>query len=97
MLHFRMMMHEDLIPAEFLTEGMDQTRGWAYTLLMENVIMQNKDQSPFESFLFQGHILDEKGNKMSKSLGNVLDANKLLVDNSVDAIRFYFMWEVFTY
>ena len=85
--------YEDLIPAEFLTEGIDQTRGWAYTLLMENVIMQNKDQSPFESFLFQGHILDEKGNKMSKSLGNVLDANKLLVDNSVDAIRFYFMWK----
>ena len=85
--------YRNLIPAEFLTEGIDQTRGWAYTLLMENVIMQNKGQSPFESFLFQGHILDEKGNKMSKSLGNVLDANKLLVDNSVDAIRFYFMWK----
>jgi isoleucyl-tRNA synthetase len=85
--------YDDLIPAEFLTEGIDQTRGWAYTLLMENVIMQNKGQSPFESFLFQGHILDEKGNKMSKSLGNVLDANKLLVKNSVDAIRFYFMWK----
>jgi isoleucyl-tRNA synthetase len=85
--------YRNLIPAEFLTEGIDQTRGWAYTLLMENVIMQNKGQSPFESFLFQGHILDEKGNKMSKSLGNVLDANKLLVDNSVDAVRFYFMWK----
>jgi isoleucyl-tRNA synthetase len=85
--------YRNLIPAEFLTEGIDQTRGWAYTLLMENVIMQNKGQSPFESFLFQGQILDEKGNKMSKSLGNVLDANKLLIDNSVDAIRFYFMWK----
>lgn len=52
-----------------------------------------KGKSPFESFLFQGHILDEKGNKMSKSLGNVLDANDLLVKNSVDAIRFYFMWK----
>jgi isoleucyl-tRNA synthetase len=82
-----------LIPAKFLTEGIDQTRGWAYTLLMENVIMQNKGQSPFESFLFQGHILDEKGNKMSKSLGNVLDANKVLTENSVDAIRYYFMWK----
>ena len=59
---------------------------------MENVIIQNKDQSPFESFLFQGHILDEKS-KMSKSLVCLLDANKLLVDNSVDAIRFYFMWK----
>ena len=85
--------YKSLIPAEFLTEGIDQTRGWAYTLLMENVIMQNKGQSPFESFLFQGHILDEKGNKMSKSLGNVLDASKLLTENSVDAIRFYFMWK----
>jgi isoleucyl-tRNA synthetase len=85
--------YKNLIPAEFLTEGIDQTRGWAYTLLMENVIMQNNGQSPFESFLFQGHILDEKGNKMSKSLGNVLDANKLLTENSVDAIRYYFMWK----
>ena len=85
--------YKNLIPAKFLTEGIDQTRGWAYTLLMENVIMQNKGQSPFESFLFQGHILDEKGNKMSKSLGNVLDANKLLTENSVDAIRYYFMWK----
>ena len=85
--------YKDLIPAKFLTEGIDQTRGWAYTLLMENVIMQNKGQSPFESFLFQGHILDEKGNKMSKSLGNVLDASNLLTENSVDAIRYYFMWK----
>ena len=85
--------YKKLIPAAFLTEGIDQTRGWAYTLLIENVIMQNKDNSPFKSFLFQGHILDEKGNKMSKSLGNVLDANDLLVKHSVDAIRFYFMWK----
>jgi len=85
--------YKNLIPAAFLTEGIDQTRGWAYTLLVENVIMRNEGISPFESFLFQGHILDEKGNKMSKSLGNVLDANDLLVKNSVDAIRFYFMWK----
>jgi len=85
--------YKKLIPASFLTEGIDQTRGWAYTLLIENVIMQNNDKSPFKSFLFQGHILDEKGNKMSKSLGNVLDANDLLIKNSVDAIRFYFMWK----
>lgn len=85
--------YKDLIPAAFLTEGIDQTRGWAYTLLMENVIMTNEAKPPFQSFLFQGHILDEKGNKMSKSLGNVLDANDLLIKNSVDAIRFYFMWK----
>ena len=85
--------YKDLIPAAFLTEGIDQTRGWAYTLLMENVIMRNESNSPFTSFLFQGHILDEKGNKMSKSLGNVLDANELLVNNPVDVLRFYFMWK----
>ena len=47
------------IPAPFFTEGIDQTRGWAYTLLIENVILKNKDISPYNSFLFQGHVLDE--------------------------------------
>src|SRR3989344_4416819 len=56
------------IPAPFLTEGIDQTRGWAYTLLIENVILNNKPIAPFRSFLFQGHVLDKNGNKMSKSL-----------------------------
>src|SRR5574341_659293 len=81
----------DLIPATFLTEGIDQTRGWAYTLLMEGVIMAGS--APFRSFLFQGHVLDEKGNKMSKSLGNVIDARGLLGGNPVDLIRLYFMWK----
>lgn len=84
---------ENLIPAYFLTEGIDQTRGWAYTLLMLNVILKDASQSPFNSFLFTGHVLDEKGNKMSKSLGNVVDAFTLLKDNPVDLIRFYFMWK----
>ncbi len=85
--------YNHLIPAAFLTEGIDQTRGWAYTLLMENVIYNQAPISPFKSFLFQGHVLDENGNKMSKSAGNVLDAIKLLEDNPVDLIRFYFMWK----
>jgi isoleucyl-tRNA synthetase len=83
--------YQDLIPAAFLTEGIDQTRGWAYTLLMENVILQGI--APYRSFLFQGHVLDEKGNKMSKSLGNVIEARKLLSENPVDLIRLYFMWK----
>ena len=49
--------------------------------------------SPFLSFLFQGHVLDEKGNKMSKSLGNVIDAHVLLDEHPVDLIRFYFIWK----
>lgn len=85
--------YKNLIPAVFMTEGIDQTRGWAYTLLIENVIMNERAVSPFLSFLFQGHVLDEKGNKMSKSLGNVIDAHVLLGEHPVDLIRFYFMWK----
>ena len=82
-----------IIPAAFMTEGVDQTRGWAYTLLMQNVILTGGSLAPFKSFLFQGHVLDEKGNKMSKSLGNVIDAYHLLKENAVDLVRFYFMWK----
>lgn len=85
--------YKKLIPALFLTEGIDQTRGWSYSLLMQNVILKNEPIAPFKSFLFQGHILDEKGNKMSKSAGNVIDANLMLEKNSVDLVRFYFIWK----
>ena len=81
------------IPAPFFTEGIDQTRGWAYTLLIENVILNNTATPPYKSFLFQGHVLDEKGGKMSKSKGNVLEGAKLLEKYPVDLIRFYFMWK----
>lgn len=85
--------YNNLIPAVFLTEGIDQTRGWSYSLLMQNVILKNASKAPFQSFLFQGHILDEKGNKMSKSAGNVIEADFLLDQNPVDLIRFYFIWK----
>ena len=85
--------YEHKIPAPFFTEGIDQTRGWAYTLLVENVIYNNKPISPYKSFLFQGHVLDENGNKMSKSKGNVLEASDLLDKYPADLIRFYFMWK----
>ncbi|MEK0344382.1 MAG: isoleucine--tRNA ligase [Nitrosopumilus sp.] len=81
------------IPAPFFTEGIDQTRGWAYTLLIENVILNNSPISPYKSFLFQGHVLDENGGKMSKSKGNVLDGAELLKKYPVDLVRFYFMWK----
>jgi isoleucyl-tRNA synthetase len=81
------------IPAPFFTEGIDQTRGWAYTLLIENVILNNAAIPPFKAFLFQGHVLDEKGGKMSKSKGNVLDGAELLQKYPADLIRFYFMWK----
>ncbi len=60
---------------------------------MENVIFNNKAISPFKSFLFQGHVLDKNGNKMSKSQGNVLDAIELMTKYPVDLIRFYFIWK----
>ncbi|SMH70986.1 isoleucine--tRNA ligase [Candidatus Nitrosotalea okcheonensis] len=85
--------YKDNIPALFLTEGIDQTRGWAYTLLIENVIFNNAPIAPFKSFLFQGHVLDKNGNKMSKSKGNVMDAIELLEEHSVDLVRLYFMWK----
>ena len=85
--------YSEEIPAPFFTEGIDQTRGWAYTLLIENVILNNKPISPYKSFLFQGHVLDEKGGKMSKSKGNVLEGVELLQKYPVDLTRFYFMWK----
>jgi len=81
------------IPAPFFTEGIDQTRGWAYTLLIENVILNNAAVPPYKSFLFQGHVLDEKGGKMSKSTGNVIDGADLLEKYPVDLVRFYFIWK----
>ncbi len=85
--------YSDFIPAPFFTEGIDQTRGWAYTLLIENVILKNSPVSPYKAFLFQGHVLDKNGNKMSKSVGNVINADELLQKHPVDLVRFYFIWK----
>ena len=82
-----------LVPVPFLTEGIDQTRGWAYTLLVENVILSGAPAPPYSSFLFQGHVLDHNGNKMSKSEGNVIDACELLARRPADLVRFYFAWK----
>ncbi|MDG6907853.1 MAG: isoleucine--tRNA ligase, partial [Nitrososphaerota archaeon] len=85
--------HKQYLPLPFLTEGIDQTRGWAYTLLIENVIMKSRSESPFASFLFQGHVLDEKGAKLSKSKGNFIPVPRLLSEFSVDLVRLYLMWK----
>jgi isoleucyl-tRNA synthetase len=79
------------VPTDFLTEGIDQTRGWANSLLLEYVILTGKPESPYHAFLFQGLTQDAKGRKMSKSLGNVVEANKLLEKYSADLCRFYMM------
>lgn len=80
---------EKYVPTAFLTEGIDQTRGWANSLLLEWVIYTGKAEAPYKAFLFQGLTQDAKGRKMSKSLGNVMETNKLLEKNSADLCRFY--------
>jgi isoleucyl-tRNA synthetase len=82
---------EKFVPTDFLTEGIDQTRGWANSLLLEHVILTGKPESPYHAFLFQGLTQDAKGRKMSKSLGNVVEVNKLLEKYSADLCRFYMM------
>jgi isoleucyl-tRNA synthetase len=82
---------ERYVPTAFLTEGIDQTRGWANSLLLEYVILTGKAESPYKAFLFQGLTQDNKGRKMSKSLGNVIETNKLLETTSADLSRFYMM------
>ena len=81
------------VPFDFLTEGIDQTRGWANTLLLEYVILTGKAEPPYKAFLFQGLAQDAKGRKMSKSLGNVLEANPVLESHSADVFRFYSLWK----
>ena len=79
------------VPVDFLTEGVDQTRGWANSLLLEYVILTGKPEPPYKAFLFQGLAQDAKGRKMSKSLGNVIEANKHLDNYSADVSRFYIL------
>lgn len=79
------------VPVEFLTEGIDQTRGWANSLLLEHIILTGKAEAPYKAFLFQGLTQDAKGRKMSKSLGNIIEVNKLLEKASADVCRFYLL------
>lgn len=74
-------------PAHFITEAIDQTRGWFYSLL--GVSTAIFDAPPYINVLSLGHILDEKGVKMSKSKGNVVDMNTLFDTEAADALRWY--------
>ncbi len=85
--------YHEYVPIPFLTEGIDQSRGWAYSLLIENVILSMKAQSPYQAFLFMGHVLDEKGEKLSKSKGNYVPVGELLKQTSVDLVRLYLNWK----
>jgi isoleucyl-tRNA synthetase len=74
-------------PADFISEAIDQTRGWFYSLLVISTLLF--DESPYKNVLVMGHILDEHGIKMSKHKGNVLDPWKVLDEQGADAMRWY--------
>ena len=76
-------------PAQFIAEAIDQTRGWFYTLMAIGTLVF--DQSPYETVLCLGHILDAEGRKMSKHLGNVLDPHELMERHGADALRWYML------
>jgi len=76
-------------PADFISEGMDQTRGWFYTLMAIGVFL--KGEAPYRHVLPNELILDREGKKMSKSRGNVVDPNEILDKRGADALRFYLL------
>jgi len=80
-----------LYPFTWVTEGIDQTRGWFYTLLTTSVLWFNK--APYESILIQGHVVDKYGQKMSKSKGNVVWAKDLYAKWGADATRLYILYK----
>ncbi len=75
-------------PADFISEAIDQTRGWFYTLLAESTLLF--DRAPFEHCVVMGHVQDKDGRKMSKHLGNVVDPWTVLDKFGADAVRWYF-------
>ena len=79
---------EELYPAQFISEAVDQTRGWFYTLLAISTLLFNR--SPFENCLVLGHVQDMEGRKMSKHMGNVVAPAEVLNKQGADAVRWYF-------
>lgn len=80
---------EQQFPADYISEGIDQTRGWFNSLLIISTILF--DQAPYRSVVTPNLILDEHGKKMSKSKGNVVDPWAVANDTGIDALRFYFV------
>ena len=81
-------LFEKQFPAQFISEAVDQTRGWFYSLMAESTLLFNK--SPYENVIVLGLVLDENGNKMSKSKGNAVDPFEALEKYGADAVRWYF-------
>jgi isoleucyl-tRNA synthetase len=81
-------LFEQQFPAQFISEAVDQTRGWFYSLMAESTLLFNK--APYENVIVLGHVQDENGQKMSKSKGNAVDPFEALDKYGADAIRWYF-------
>ncbi len=79
---------EENFPADFISEAVDQTRGWFYSLLAESTILFN--QAPYKNVIVLGLVQDENGQKMSKSKGNAVDPFEALEKHGADAVRWYF-------
>ena len=79
---------EQQFPAQFISEAVDQTRGWFHSLMAESTLLFNK--APYENVIVLGHVQDENGQKMSKSKGNAVDPFEALKTYGADAIRWYF-------
>ena len=81
-------LFEAQFPAQFISEAVDQTRGWFHSLMAESTLLFNK--APYENVIVLGHVQDENGQKMSKSKGNAVDPFDALKTYGADAIRWYF-------
>ncbi|MEG1609440.1 MAG: class I tRNA ligase family protein, partial [Clostridia bacterium] len=81
-------LFEKLFPADFISEAVDQTRGWFYTLLAISTLLF--DKAPFKNCIVLGHVNDKNGIKMSKHKGNVVDPWSVLDVQGADAVRWYF-------
>ena len=81
-------LFESQFPADFISEAVDQTRGWFYSLLAISTLIFNK--APYKNVIVLGHVQDENGQKMSKSKGNAVDPFDALEKFGADAIRWYF-------